>query len=290
MRQGLTSDRTGFSKRLFRLRQGTLPSVVLLLMPDEVRLRHARRLLLSASVPALLGLEQDAASCRPADPVWRPPSVAAILDLRYVLSRLERGGPMPSEPAPSRASLPADIAVEGDGLSLPDHMLPAILKPTEKRCIDLLSDWPWLTLVDLSGLLGVSGPRVSQLVTRLEALGLAIRTVVAGRRRIALTDRGLALLARRDRASLSTAKKRWGVTPLDPEVPPIGAASPEGEAANCSGTSSTPKRCMGSSRRWPPSTAPRVGRRSSSTRPEGRRATSGTTASSTRSALTPSAF
>ena len=191
MRQGLTSDRTGFSKRLFRLRQGTLPSVVLLLMPDEVRLRHARRLHLSASVPALLGLEQDAASCRPADPVWRPPSVAAILDLRYVLSRLERGGPMPSEPAPSRASLPADIAVEGDGL----------------------------TLVDLSGLLGVSGPRVSQLVTRLEALGLAIRTVVAGRRRIALTDRGLALLARRDRASLSTAKKRWGVTPLDPEVP-----------------------------------------------------------------------
>ena len=126
---------------------------------------------------------------------------------------------MPSEPAPSRASLPADIAVEGDGLSLPDHMLPAILKPTEKRCIDLLSDWPWLTLIDLSGLLGVSGPRVSQLVTRLEALGLATRTVVAGRRRIALTDRGLALLARRDRASLATAKKRWGVTPLDPEVP-----------------------------------------------------------------------
>ena len=219
VRQGLTSDRTGFSKRLFRLSQGTLPSLVLLLMPDEVRLRHARRLLLSACVPALLGLEQDAASCRPADPVWRPPSVAATLVLRYVLSRLERGGPMPSEPAPSRASLPADIAVEGDGLSLPDHMLPAILKPTEKRCIDLLSDWPWLTLIDLSGLLGVSGPRVSQLVTRLEALGLATRTVVAGRRRIALTDRGLALLARRDRASLATAKKRWGVTPLDPEVP-----------------------------------------------------------------------
>ena len=43
VRQGLTSDRTGFSKRLWRLREGPLPGAVFMLMTDEVRLRHARR-------------------------------------------------------------------------------------------------------------------------------------------------------------------------------------------------------------------------------------------------------
>ena len=43
VRQGLTADRTAFSKRFWRLREALRPSAVLLLMPDEVRLRHARR-------------------------------------------------------------------------------------------------------------------------------------------------------------------------------------------------------------------------------------------------------
>ena len=43
VRQGLTADRTAFAKRLWRLREGYRPSAVLLLAPDEARLRHARR-------------------------------------------------------------------------------------------------------------------------------------------------------------------------------------------------------------------------------------------------------
>ena len=61
VRQGAASDRTGFAKRLWRLREGPLPGAVLLLMPDEARLRYARRLLTGAPVPAMLALEREAA-------------------------------------------------------------------------------------------------------------------------------------------------------------------------------------------------------------------------------------
>ena len=38
-------------------------------------------------------------------------------------------------------------------------------------------------------------------------------------RRLALSDRGLALLARRDRTSVGTARRRWSAAPLDPDEP-----------------------------------------------------------------------
>ena len=122
------------------------------------------------------------------------------------------------EPQLSEASLPWDIPAVRPGRDLPDHMLPALLKPAEKRALDLLSDWPWISRKDLAGLMDVSEPRVSQLVTPLEGFGLAARLSAAGRR-LALTDGGLAVLARRDRASVGVARRRWSVTPEDPEAP-----------------------------------------------------------------------
>ena len=56
LRQGLTADRTGFGKRIWRLGQGPLPGLALVLVPDEVRLRHARQLLARTPVNALLAL------------------------------------------------------------------------------------------------------------------------------------------------------------------------------------------------------------------------------------------
>ena len=235
VRQGLTSDRTGFAKRIWRLRDGPLPGAVLLLLPDEVRLRHARRLLTSTSLPAFLALESDAALAGGDDPIWRPPSVNAALDLRYVLARMRPGGAPPAERRPSRASLTA----YGAGRDIPGYLLPAPLKPAEKRVLDLLYDWPWISPNDLASLLAVSEPRASQLVTPLEAFGLVTRLsadnlstrqvepgVPAASRlserqagRLALTDQGLALLARRDRTSVGVARKRWSVAPLDPEGP-----------------------------------------------------------------------
>ena len=57
VRQGLTADRTGFSNRMWRLRQGPLPGAVLVLMADDVRLRHVRRTLAGAPVPFYLALD-----------------------------------------------------------------------------------------------------------------------------------------------------------------------------------------------------------------------------------------
>ena len=214
VRQGLTSDRTSFSKRLWGLREDVpRPSAVLILAPDEVRLRHARRL--STGTPTLLALERDAALCGTGDPIWHQPSINATLDLEYVLSRLEQGGPPPTEAEPSRVFLPGDIALEEPVQYLPGHLLPVLLKPGEKRVLDALSDWPWITLKYLAGLLGVSAPRVSQLLIRLEALGLVTRILASGRR-LALTGEGLSLLARRDRTSVGAARRRWSADLLNP--------------------------------------------------------------------------
>ena len=215
VRQGRATDRTGFSKRLWRLRQWPLPGVVLLLTPDEVRMRHSRRLLAHTSVAALFVLEIEAAAATPDDPVWRLASVNATVGLRAAIDRLERRGALPAERPLSRgASLPPDIDEHAPGGDAPDYLLPALLRPAEKRVLDLLSDWPWLGLQDLAALLGVSRPRASQLTAALEGFGLVIRTPASGRR-LALTDLGLAMMARRDRTAVGGARKRWSAAPID---------------------------------------------------------------------------
>ena len=226
VRQGLTSDRTGFSKRLYRLGEGPLPGAVLMLVPDEVRLRHARRTLADSHLPAVLALERDAAWAGPSEPVWRLPSVAAALGLRYVLSSyLEPGGRLITEPEPSRATLPEGLILESPGT--PDWLLPALLKPAGKRVLDLLFDWPGIAPGDLRGLLGVSRGRFYEIVAPLAEAGLIERIVIDGRR-LAVSDRGLALLARRDRTSVGAARKRWSVSPN-------GAADDAVEWRNISG-------------------------------------------------------
>ena len=218
VRQGLTADRTGFTKRLWRLRDGPMPGTALILMADEVRLRHARRLLSTGPVPALLAVERRAVLAGAGDRIWSPPAVNAALDLRYVLERMNPCGDLPVEAEPQRAAVPEDFAVEGPGWDIPDHLLPVLLKAAEKRALDLAFDWPWVSMKELAGLLGVSQPRASQLVNPLEGFGLMARPRDAGGR-LALTDRGLALLARRDRTSFGVAKKRWSMTPEDAQAP-----------------------------------------------------------------------
>ena len=212
MRQGSAADRTAFAKRLWRLGQGPLPGAVLVLASDGVRLRHARGLLARTPVNALLALERDAALAGTGAPVWRPPSGGARLHLGYVLERLRPGGDLPEEGPPSQASLPGDLASDAR------RALPVLLKPAEKRALDLLADWPWILQKDLAGLLGVSETRVSRLMNPLELFALVARPQSAGGR-LALTDRGLAFLARRDRASVGVARRRWSVAPIDDAKP-----------------------------------------------------------------------
>ena len=211
VRQGHTADRTALSRRLWKLGEGPLPGTVLILASDEVRLRHTRRKL-PRSVSALLALERDAAVATPDDRVWCPAAFGSAVDLRSTLRQPASGGELPAEAPPSRADLP------GDSLPNSDHALPFLLRPAEKRALDLIYDWPWMLRGELAGLLGVSEPRASQIVTPLEGFGLVTRPI-EGSGRFALSDRGIALLARRDRASVPLARKRLSVSPVDDGAP-----------------------------------------------------------------------
>ena len=215
VRQGPTTDRTGFSKRLWRLGQGERTAAVLMLMPDEIRLRHARRLLAGAPAISYLALESEAVTAGAGAAIWRTPSRAALLDLRTTLEHTGPRAPWPQEKPAARASLPEAIDEETAG----DWMLSSLLKPVEKRALDLVSDWPWLTPAHLGALMGLKRSRLSEVITRLREMRLVFDASVEGRRRLALTDRGLAMLARRDRVSVGAARKRWSVSPIDDRKP-----------------------------------------------------------------------
>ena len=212
VRQGHTSDRTGFAKRLWRLREGPRPDGILLLAPDETRLRHSRRLL--RGTPAVLALESEAAVGGPDDSIWQLPSVNVPLSLRTALDRMGYGGALPVERPLSRISLPKDLDPGAKYATVPAFMLPSLLKPTEKRALDFVSEWPWIAMEDLAGLLDLSITRTYRLASALETFGLVTR-VPAGGRRLTLTDRGLSVLARRDRTSVGWARKRWSSAPRD---------------------------------------------------------------------------
>ena len=282
VRQGPAADRTAFAKRLWRLGQGPLPGTVLVLASDEVRLRHARRLLARTPVNALLALERDAVLAGLDAPVWRPPTGGARLDLGYVLERLRPGGDLRQEEPPSQASLPGDLAADAA------RALPALLKPAEKRVLYLLAGWPWLLQKDLAGLLAVSETRVSRLTNPLAGFGLVTRFPAAGGR-LALTDRGLTCLARRDRASVGVARKRWSVAPID-DAKPMDWRNVSGRRSRqLLRNLATPPPSTASWRPWPCRPAPWDGRRPSSTRPTGPPATSGTRAPCAPSTPMPSA-
>ena len=219
VRQGPTADRTAFSKRLRRLYEGRLPGALLVLASDGSRLQHARRLLNGFPVPAFLARERDAASAAAHRQVWHPPSGEAALSLRTALSKARPGGALPTERQRLRASMPADLPPGCSGDHVSDHLLPARLRPAEKRALDLLAAWPWLTPAHLGELLGVRPPRLSHVMGRLQALGLTVSVTMGGRRRFALADRGLALLARRDRVSVGAARRRWSAASIDPRAP-----------------------------------------------------------------------
>jgi len=213
VRQGNTADRAAFAKRLWRLGQLTPASAVLMLLPDEVRLRQARRLAAAMPGPVFLALESDAASAGAGAAVWRTPSGPAPLDLATALNHTGPPGSWPLRRPPQRAVLPDALQPDADCL------LPSLLKPVEKRAVDLLADWPWLEPQHLGTLLGVKRTRLSQVTRRLAELDLLVDVAMDGHRRLALSDRGLVMLARRDRTSVGDARKRWSAMPLDADAP-----------------------------------------------------------------------
>ena len=213
IRQGATTDRTAFADRVRWLpnTQQALPRALLALMPDEVRLRQARRLLARYPGPVFLAPERDVANSEADDRIWRITSNDAVLSLDEAIAHMRPGGRLPAEPPLTRLALPFDLTAPKEPERVPDHLLPAVLKPTEKDVLDRLADWPWIVGEDLSGVIDLSPSRTSTLCLHLTRLGLLSRISLQGRRRLALSRRGLTLLARRDRASVSRVVQRWSV-------------------------------------------------------------------------------
>ena len=71
VRWGRTADRTAVSIRMRRLREGPAYSGALVLAPDEVRLRHARRMVRGMPFTCSIALERHAASASEEARVWR---------------------------------------------------------------------------------------------------------------------------------------------------------------------------------------------------------------------------
>ena len=219
VRQGNSADRATFAKRLWRLSEEARPGAVLLLAPDEIRLRQASRALDSLPLLGFLALERDAARGEAAGQVWRTPSGPVPLSLREVLDYVRPGGELPAGTPPRRESLPAGLDLDSAGNDVPACLLPALLKPAEKRALDLLSDWPWLQPAHLGRLMGVGRTRLYQVLERLRELGLVMAVDAEGHRCLALSDRGLAVLARRDRTAVGLARQRWSAAPVKPDAP-----------------------------------------------------------------------
>ena len=221
VRQGPAADRTAFSDRVRRLLdpEQSRPRALLALMPDEARLRQARRQLARYPGPVYLALEREAGSLSDEDRVWHGASTPGLMSISEILARLRTGGTLPWERPTSRLSLPDDADLSDIDDDAADHLLPAALKPAEKRMLDCLADWPLVTIEDLSSILGLSDSRTWRLAARLNRLDLVAPANFAGQRRYALSDGGLALLARRDRASVGAAVRRWSVEPMDDESP-----------------------------------------------------------------------
>ncbi|MXX81770.1 MAG: hypothetical protein F4Y69_12190, partial [Chloroflexi bacterium] len=218
LRWGRTADRTAVSIRIRRLREGPTYSGVLALVPDEVRLRHVSRLLRQAPFICFIALERDAAYASADARIWRAPSGSAVLSLQEALTYLGAEGEWAVERPPEPSTVPRPLPAATRARE-PDWLLPARLKPAEKRSLDLVGDWPWVRPDHLAALLGVERRRVSQLTASLERHELLTADRIDGQRRFVLSDRGLALFARRDRASVAAARKRWSAEPLDPEAP-----------------------------------------------------------------------
>lgn len=85
VRHGRTADRTAFAKRIRRLKQTPGHGAVLVICPDETRLRHARRLVAGPPAITFLGLERDVVLAGAEAAVWRGPTGAARLTLREAL-------------------------------------------------------------------------------------------------------------------------------------------------------------------------------------------------------------
>ena len=219
LRQGPTADKTGFAKRVWRLLEEPYFDLLLVLVSDQVRLRHARRLLYALAPSILVTEEANVTRSSFEDKVWFLRSVGHPISLKEGLTLGSASQLLPQEQPLTRARLLDEIDVPDLPDNAPDYLLLALLKPAEKGALDLLADWPWITAEHLGRMLGVTRVRTSQLTVTLVRAGLACRYPIEGRERYAPTGKGLAVLTRRDRTLAPRLQSQWSGESLKPEEP-----------------------------------------------------------------------
>ena len=209
VRIGRTADRTAIAKRLRRLEEVLGVGGALIILPDEERLRHARRILDGATVMSLLAAERDAITAMAGSQIWRVAAGSSRFSTRealgYALPLRDRVIERPL----SRVSMPQRL----------DYCGITSLSAAEQRALDLIDDWPWLRIDHLADLLNCGQRRSRQVLNALTRHRLVVSHRVDGRSRLTLSDAGIVHIARRDRAAVGTAKQRWSVEPQDSDRP-----------------------------------------------------------------------
>ena len=211
MRWGSMSDRTAFTKRIERLQDGPMPGALMLLVPDEIRLRYAIRLLARQHIPAFVAIEGAFMSGDSDESVWHMPGTDARLDVASAIRKTPKGGRVLTESPLKRVTMTEELKLGNAPYNIPAHLLPASLHPSDKHVLDMIADWPCISIENLRTLLDLNPTWLSEILGRLGERGLVNRFYVSGIR-LALTDRGLGLLARRDRASVGTTRRRWSIS------------------------------------------------------------------------------
>lgn len=209
VRVGRTADRTALAKRLRRLDETLGVGAALIILPDEVRLRHARRIVAGFSMMAFLAVEREVVNAHAELPIWRIASGKSRFKLNEAISYALPSRGLVIEQPLSRVSMPDSLT----------ERRPVSLTAAEQRALDLIGDWPWLRPAHLADLLDCSQRRTNKILNRLDQSNFVCRQNAGGGPRLALSDAGITYVARRDRAAVGIAKQRWGVTPVGPDSP-----------------------------------------------------------------------
>ncbi len=91
------------------------------------------------------------------------------------------------------------------------------LTASEKALLDTIYDWPLIRRRHLPPLLGVSSPRVSQMIRRLESLEMITQLNLRGAPSYALSDEGLGYVSYRDRVAVGGVFRALSVEGPRPE-------------------------------------------------------------------------
>ena len=211
VRQGLALRRRSLYDRLRAIAEyhyTRRPDTILILTPSVWEERLTTRFCVDLNLSdCFVAVESRDALERWDLRLWRRPSFvfgSRRHSLEFVSAHGSPGGRLRTEsPSRKRASIPH-----------PERMVQAVpafgIAPSEKRTLDLVTDYPMIPREHLARWLGVSEGRVSQTMHSLvDAWVLVERHGGRGETRYTLSAEGIRYVTHRDRAQLPTTQGIW---------------------------------------------------------------------------------